>query len=76
MYIDNEWFSLKPTDVTISKVDEATSVGEKLDVSILQNFLLNPMLGIEAQASNRIDFIGGIRGTQELEKLVNSCKAQ
>ena len=76
MYIDNEWFSLKPTDVTISKVDEATSVGEKLDVSILQNFLLNPILGIEDQrTSNRIDFIGGIRGTQELEKLVNSGKA-
>jgi len=76
MYIDNEWFSLKPMDETISKVDAATSIGEKLDVSILQNFLLNPILGIEDQrTSNRIDFIGGIRGTQELEKLVNSGKA-
>ena len=45
-------------------------------MSILQNFLLNPILGIEDQrTSNRIDFIGGIRGTQELEKLVNSGKA-
>jgi uncharacterized protein (DUF1015 family) len=76
MYIDNEWFSLKPKDATLSKVDAAASVGEKLDVSILQNYLLNPILGIEDQrTSNRIDFIGGIRGTQELEKLVNSGKA-
>jgi len=76
MYIDNEWFSLKPKDATISKVNAANSVGEKLDVSILQNFLLNPILGIEDQrTSNRIDFIGGIRGTQELEKLVNGGKA-
>lgn len=76
MYINNEWFSLKPKDATISKVNAANSVGEKLDVSILQNFLLNPILGIEDQrTSNRIDFIGGIRGTQELEKLVNGGKA-
>jgi len=76
MYIDNQWFSLKPKDSTLSKVDAAASVGEKLDVSILQNFLLNPILGIEDQrTSNRIGFIGGIRGTQELEKLVNSGKA-
>ena len=76
MYIDNQWFSLKPKDSTLSKIDAAASVGEKLDVSILQNFLLNPILGIEDQrTSNRIDFIGGIRGTQELEKLVNGGKA-
>lgn len=75
MYIDNEWFSLKPTGSTINKVDAATSVGEKLDASILQNFLLNPILGIEdPRTSDRIDFIGGIRGTSELEKIVNSGK--
>ena len=52
------------------------SVGEKLDVSILQNFLLNPVLGIDDPRTNtRIDFIGGIRGTKELEKLVDSGKA-
>jgi len=52
------------------------SVGEKLDVSILQNFLLNPVLGIDdPRTNNRIDFIGGIRGTNELEKLVDSGKA-
>jgi len=76
MYMNNEWYCLKPKDATISKVNAEDSVGEKLDVSILQNFLLKPILGIEDQrTSNRIDFIGGIRGTQELEKLVNGGKA-
>ena len=52
------------------------SVGSGLDVSILQDFLLNPVLGIDDQRTNkRIDFIGGIRGTSELEKLVDSGKA-
>ncbi len=76
MYIDNEWFSLKPKDSTISKVDSVSSVGEKLDVSILQNYLLTPILGIDdPRTSDRIDFVGGIRGTSELEKLVNRGKA-
>jgi uncharacterized protein (DUF1015 family) len=47
--------------------------GDNLDVSILQNFLLGPVLGIDDPKTNkRIDFIGGIRGTVELEKLVNN----
>jgi uncharacterized protein (DUF1015 family) len=46
-----------------------------LDVTILQNFLLNPVLGIDDPRTNkRIDFVGGIRGTSELERLVNSGK--
>ncbi len=47
-----------------------------MDVSILQDFLLNPILGIDDPRTNKnIDFVGGIRGTKELEKLVNSGKA-
>ena len=76
MYIDKEWYLLKPKDSVIKKADTAKSVGEKLDVSVLQNFLLNPVLGIDDPRTNdRIDFIGGIRGTKELEKLVDSGKA-
>jgi len=76
MYIDNEWFVLKPRDSVFASLSLEKSVGEKLDVSILQNFLLNPVLGIDdPRTNNRIDFIGGIRGTKELEKLVNSGKA-
>ena len=76
MYIDKEWFELKPRDSVYASLSLEKSVGEKLDVSILQNFLLNPVLGIDDPRTNtRIDFIGGIRGTKELEKLVDSGKA-
>jgi uncharacterized protein (DUF1015 family) len=46
---------------------------EKLDVTLLQKYVLDPILGIsDPRTSNRINFVGGIRGTAELEKLVNS----
>lgn len=76
MYIDKEWFELKPRNSVFASLSLEKSVGEKLDVSILQNFLLNPVLGIDdPRTNNRIDFIGGIRGTKELEVLVDSGKA-
>ena len=50
---------------------------ERLDVSILQNYLLKPILGIEdPRTDNRIGFVGGARGTDELEKLVDEGAAQ
>src|SRR5690606_37191936 len=76
MYIDKQWYLLKARDSVLASLSLEKSVGEKLDVSILQNFLLNPVLGIDdPRTNNRIDFIGGIRGTKELEKLVDSGKA-
>ncbi|NLT51793.1 MAG: DUF1015 domain-containing protein [Ignavibacteria bacterium] len=73
MYIDKQWFLLKPN----SNVKEGKTVGENLDVSILQDYLLNPVLGIDdPRTSKDIDFIGGIRGTAELEKLVNNGTAE
>ncbi|MSU63375.1 MAG: DUF1015 domain-containing protein [Pedosphaera sp.] len=46
---------------------------EKLDVTLLQKYVLDPIFGIEnPRTSKRINFVGGIRGTGELEKLVNS----
>ena len=49
---------------------------EKLDVTLLQKFVLAPLLGIDdPRTSKRISFVGGIRGTGELEKLVNSGAA-
>ena len=46
---------------------------EKLDVTLLQKYVLDPIFGVEDQrTSQRINFVGGIRGTAELEKLVNS----
>ncbi|MCL6098967.1 MAG: DUF1015 family protein, partial [Bacteroidetes bacterium] len=72
MYVDKKWYLLKPGQ----NVKPGKSVGDKLDVSILQEYLLHPILGIEdPRTDTNIDFIGGIRGTTELEKLVNSGKA-
>jgi uncharacterized protein (DUF1015 family) len=76
MYLNKQWYSLKARDSVVASLSLSDSVGSGLDVSILQDFLLNPVLRIEDQrSSNRIDFIGGIRGTAELEKLVDSGKA-
>ncbi len=76
MYLDHQWYHLKSRDSVLASLSLEKSVGEQLDVSILQNFLLNPILGIDdPRTNNRIDFIGGIRGTKELEKLVDSGKA-
>ena len=45
---------------------------DELDVALLQNHVLSPMLAIDdPRTSDRIDFIGGIRGTAELERLVD-----
>lgn len=69
MFINNKWYSL-------SLINEAgNDPVESLDVSLLQNRLLDPILNIDdPRTSERIDFIGGIRGTSELESLVNSGK--
>jgi uncharacterized protein (DUF1015 family) len=73
MYFSNKWYLLTPNE----NVKEGNSYGENLDVSILQNYLLKPFLGIDdPRTSKNIDFVGGIRGTKELERLVNSGKAK
>jgi uncharacterized protein (DUF1015 family) len=72
MYLDGLWYGLT------LRADAARAAGavESLDVSVLQNRLLDPVLGIkDVRTDKRIDFVGGIRGTEELEKLVNEGKA-
>ena len=74
MYLENQWYKLTPNNNVVETPD---SIGENLDVSILQNYLLNPVLGIQdPRTDTNIDFIGGIRGTAELERLVNQGKAK
>ena len=69
MYIGGKWFSLEAKE----NVGEGEDVVGRLDVSILQNYLLSPVLGIDdPRSDDRIDFIGGIRGLSELEKRVDS----
>ena len=69
MYMDNQWYKLTAKAEFIDENDPV----ESLDVSILQSSLLTPALGIEdPRTSDRIDFIGGLRGLGELERRVNS----
>lgn len=72
MYYDGRWYRLTAKPGTF---DENNPV-EQLDVSILQNNLLAPILGImNPKTDERIDFIGGIRGLAELERRANSDMA-
>ncbi len=74
MYFNGKWYLMKPNE---NVKEDPNSVGNNLDVSILQNYLLNPVLGIEdPRTDTNIDFIGGIRGTEELEKYVDTGKAK
>ena len=67
MYLDHQWYQIwekKPAD-RLDTIDN-------LDVSILQNEILNPILGIkEPRSDKRIAFVGGIRGLFDLEKKVD-----
>jgi uncharacterized protein (DUF1015 family) len=70
MYLNGRWHGLT---LKGAPPDEAIAA---LDVSVLQDNLLDPVLGIkDVRTDKRIDFVGGIRGTEELEKLVGSGRA-
>jgi uncharacterized protein (DUF1015 family) len=68
MYMNGQWYMLAAMEGTYS-----TDPIGILDITILQNNLLEPLLGIKDQRTDtRIDFVGGIRGLGELEERVNS----
>jgi uncharacterized protein (DUF1015 family) len=68
LYINKQWYKLTSKEGTYTN----DPIGI-LDVTILQNNLLDPILGIKDQRTDqRIDFVGGIRGLDELEKRVDS----
>ena len=67
-YLKGKWYALNFRPRFAATIDPV----EKLDVTLLQKYVLDPMFGITDQrTSKRINFVGGIRGTTELEKLVN-----
>lgn len=69
MYLDGRWYRLDIKAAHIPKTDPVAG----LDVSLLQDNLIAPILGIaDPRRDKRIDFVGGIRGLGELEKRVNS----
>jgi uncharacterized protein (DUF1015 family) len=72
MYLEGRWYTLRlPTGAP-----QPQGIVASLDVSILQDRLLDPILGIkDVRTDKRIEFIGGIRGTKELERLVDEGQA-
>lgn len=71
MYLDREWYGLG-----VKPEFESSDPVEGLDVSILQEKVLAPILGIgDPRTDGRIEFVGGIRGLRELERKVNRIDA-
>ncbi len=69
MYLDGQWYRLQARPGSFNADDPVAS----LDVSILQENILAPLLGItDPRTDKRIDFVGGIRGLKELEKRVHT----
>ena len=72
MYLGGKWHRLTLPMGTTNPIDPLSS----LDVSVLQERLLDPLLGIvDIRTDKRIDFVGGIRGTSALEEMVNEGRA-
>ena len=72
LYLGGKWHTL----IFRQKLLEADDPLEKLDVTLLQKHVFEPVFGIkDPRTSKRIQFVGGIRGTAELEKLVNDGEA-
>jgi uncharacterized protein (DUF1015 family) len=72
MYLEGKWYGLQLSpDATLP-----ASTVASLDASVLQDRLLDSILGIkDIRTDKRVDFVGGLRGTKELERLVNEGKA-
>jgi uncharacterized protein (DUF1015 family) len=69
MYLNGQWYRLRIRRNLIPTDDPVAS----LDVSLLQDYLIGPILGIQDQRTDsRIDFVGGIRGLKELERRVDN----
>ena len=72
MFLDGRWYGLRLSN----DMPPPEGLVNSLDVSVLQDRLLDPILGIkDVRTDKRIDFVGGLRGTKELERLVNEGKA-
>lgn len=68
MYLNHTWYEISAKESILQIEDPVKS----LDVSLLQDYVLDPILGVkDPRTDHRIDFIGGIRGLGELEKRVN-----
>jgi uncharacterized protein (DUF1015 family) len=76
MYLDGAWHTLRQRTENREPRTENLDPIASLDVSVLQEGLLAPVLGIaDVRTDKRIDFVSGARGTKALEQLVDSGKA-
>lgn len=67
MFLENQWYRL----IAKKEIIDDSDFVKSLDVSVLQDYLLSPVLGIhDPRKDKRIDFVGGIRGLKELERRV------
>lgn len=72
MYFDKHWYGLSLP----ANAPKPEGSVDSLDVALLQDRLLAPILGInDVRTDKRIDFVGGLRGTKELERLIDEGKA-
>lgn len=74
MYINDQWYKLDLREEVVAEIREKSknTAIDLLDVSLLHDLLIEPILGIDVpQKDKRIDFIGGIRGLEEIEKRVD-----
>ena len=72
MYTDGKWYKLTER----GDANEPSDPVDRLDVSILQNEILSPLLGVsDPRTDKRIEFVGGQRGVRELERLVDEGEA-
>jgi len=73
MYLDGQWYLLEINPELVPHDDPVA----RLDVSLLQDNLISPLLGVaDPRTDNRIDFVGGIRGLAELERRVDNGEMQ
>ena len=71
LFLENDWYKLNLKPEVVNKINKDNPV-DILDVSVLQKYLLSPILGIHDQRTDqRIDFVGGVRGLSELENRVS-----
>ena len=71
MFLDGRWYA-----IALPAPEAGASRADSLDVDILQRRILEPVLKVgDPRVDKRIDFVGGIRGTEELERLVTSGQA-